>query len=221
MRVCRLLTLLILPPLLAQPVEGQSSPEPKITFEESALSVTGVPAGGTVVWFGVERRVDEEFSTEVAPHYALEPVQVDGTARLELEKPVVHSSLWVAVDLASGAYAVAVPEGYRIASASLLPHSSPGEGDLSDGILDERPYVFGLVVRPGVGAWQYSGGDGGRYDSDGVVNGQSRFALEDLLDLPGASESLTPPDRSASQDLWVVIDPRRMEISVLKGGVAL
>ena len=221
MSFCRLLLVLWGLPLLALPVRGQATPEPRITFEENAVVASGLTAGQKVAWFGIERRVDEEFSFELIPHYLLEPVAADGVARLELERPAFHASLWVAVDLQSGAYTVAVPEGYRIARAAKIPRLSPGEGALADGILEERPYVFGLVVRPGEGAWRYSGGDGGAGDSDGVVNGQSRFALDQLESLPGSDDGLKPPVKTASQEIWIVIDSRKMEISVLKGGVEL
>lgn len=221
MNLRRLFPILWVLSLLAVPVLGQTGPDPRITFEENAVAASGLTAGQRMVWFGLERRVDEEFSFEVIPHYLLETVAADGVARLELERAPASASLWVAVDLQSGAYTIAVPEGYRIARAAKVPRLSPGEGALADGILDERPYVFGLVVRPGEGAWRYSGGDGGTSDSDGVVNGRSRFALDQLETLPGSDDGLKPPVKTASQEIWVVIDSRKMEISVLKGGVEL
>lgn len=199
---------------------GQGTPEPSLSFEESAVVASGLTAGEKAVWFGVERRIDEELSTELARRQGLEPVAADGTARLVLDRPAASSSVWVAVDLKTGAYTVAAPEGYRVARAvNRLPGLSLGAGALPDGIVDPRPYVFGLVVRPGVGAWSFAGGDGGDQDGDGVVNGQSRFALDQLAALPGAAESLAPPAKADSGDLWIVVDPRKMEISVHKGGV--
>lgn len=205
--------------ILGPQVAGQGNPGPHISFEDNTVVASGLTAGGKAVWLGVERRVDEEFSTEIARHQELEPVAADGTSKLALERPMARASVWVVVDLQSGAYTVAAPEGYRIARAGKVPRLSPGAGSQPDGIVDERPYVFGLVVRPGEGAWSFEGGDGGDHDSDGQVNGQSRFALDRLEPLPGAAEGLAPPARAASGDLWVVVDPRKMEISIHKGGV--
>lgn len=198
---------------------GQADPGPRISFEENAVVASGLTAGEKAVWLGVERRIDEEFSTELAPRYGLEPVAADGTARLALKQPAARSSVWVVVDLKSGAYTVAAPEGYRIAGPARPPRLSLGAGDQADGIVDERRYVFGLVVRPGEGAWKLEGGDGGDHDSDGVVNGQSRFALDELGALPGAAEGPAPPAKVKSEDLWIVVDPLRMEISIHRGGV--
>jgi hypothetical protein len=211
-----LVCLLLLP--AAQAV-GQGNPGPRISFEEKAVVVSGLTAGEKAVWFGVERRVDEEFSTELTRRQGLEPIAADGTAQLMLERPAARSSVWVAVGLKSGAYTVAAPEGYRIARPAKLPRLSLGAGDKPDGIVDERPYVFGLVVRPGEGAWSFAGGDGGDHDSDGAVNGQSRFALDQLEALPGATDGPAPPAKAKSEDLWIVVDPRKMEISIHKGGV--
>ena len=205
--------------LPAVPAVGQRNPVPSLSFEENAVVASGLTAGKKAVWFGVERRVDDEFSTELARYQGLEPVAADGTARLVLERPVAWTSVWVAVDLETGAYTVAAPEGYRIARPAKLPRLSLGAGDKPDGIIDERPYVFGLVVRPSEGAWSFAGGDGGDHDSDGAVNGQSRFALDQLEALPGATDGPAPPAKAKSEDLWIVVDPRKMEISVHKGGV--
>jgi hypothetical protein len=216
-RLSLLVCLFLLPAAQAM---GQGTPEPSLSFEENAIVASGLTPGEKAVWFGVERRTDEEFSTELARHQGLEPVAPDGTARLVLARPAASSSVWVVVDLETGAYKVTAPEGYLIARAiSLLPSLNQGAVDLPDGIVDQRPYVFGLLVRPGEGAWSFAGGDGGDQDSDGIVNGQSRFALDQLAALPGAEESLAPPVKANSGDLWIVVDPRKMEISVHKGGL--
>jgi len=44
-----------------------------------------------------------------------------------------------------------------------------------------------------------------------------RFALDRLDPLPGSPAA---PAKLAGNDLWVLIDPLTLEISVLKGGVA-
>lgn len=215
----RLLLIICLFLLPAVQVLGQGNPGPRISFEEKAVVVSGLTAGEKAVWFGVERRIDEELSTELARRQGLEPVAADGTSQLMLERPAARSSVWVAVDLKSGAYTVAAPEGYRIARPAKLPRLSLGAGDKPDGIVEERSYMFGLVVRPGEGAWSFAGGDGGDHDSDGEVNGESRFALDQLEALPGATDGPAPPTKAKSEDLWIVVDPRKMEISIHKGGV--
>lgn len=193
-------------------------PKPKIAFEAKAVAASGLTPGETVVWFGVERRVDPDFSTEVVRHAEVGTAGADGTARLALGREVAVRSVWVAMDLEKGEFAVAAPEGYRIARpekpATRLAVQS---GDQADRFLDERPYLMGLAVRPGEGAWVFAGGDGGDRDEDGQSDGRLSFALDGFDPLPGSPAA---PAKAQAEDLWFVVDPRRMEITVLEGGIA-
>lgn len=193
-------------------------PKPAIAFEAEAVAASGLTPGETVVWFGVERRVDPDFSTEVVRHAEVGTAGADGTARLALGREVAVRSVWVAVDLEKGEFAVAAPAGYRIARPE-TPATRLGvqDGDQADHFLDERPYLMGLVVRPGDGAWMFAGGDGGDRDEDGQSDGRLSFALDGFDPLPGSPEA---PAKARGEDLWFVVDPRRLEITVLQGGIA-
>jgi hypothetical protein len=208
------LTLVLVPALAG----AQRNPSPAISFEANAVVASGLSPGKTVVWFGVERQVDAEYSTDLFERYDVGTAGVDGTARLVLDRPVVLRSLWTVVDLDSGNFALAAPEDYRLGRLSQPPaRLGVGSDDQPDEILDERPYLVGLVVRPGEGAWRFAGGDGGARDEDGQNDGHLRFALDKLEPLPGSPAA---PAKARGADLWFVIDPQRMEISVHKGGVA-
>jgi hypothetical protein len=198
--------------------QNAPTPKPEIAFETEAVAASGLTPGETVVWFGVERRVDPDFSAEVVRHAEVGTAGADGTARLALGRAVAVRSVWVAVDLETGGLAVAAPDGYRIARPE-SPATRLGvqDGDQADHFLDERPYLMGLVVRPGEGAWVFAGGDGGERDEDGQSDGRLSFALDGFEPLPG---SPAPPAKARAEDLWLVVDPRRMEITVLEGGVA-
>lgn len=198
---------------------AQNTPAPPaITFEESAVVASGLTPGKSVVWFGVELRVDAEYSTSRTERYHVGTVASDGTARFTLDKSAPLRSIWTAVDLDSGAFALAVPQGYRLVQLKNPPcRLGQGAASQSDAILDTRPYLVGLVVRPGVGAWSFAGGDGGQRDEDGVNDGHLRFALDKLDPL---QDSPAAPGKVSPSDLWFVLDPQRMEISVHKGGVA-
>jgi hypothetical protein len=101
--------------------------------------------------------------------------------------------------------------------AARPPALDTGQGARSDGLLDTRRYLMGLLVRPGVGAWTFAGADGGPRDEDGKTDGHLRFALDKLNPLPGSPAA---PARVDAGDLWLIVDPLKMEITVLKGGVA-
>jgi hypothetical protein len=202
---------------------GQGNPgtpprqELKLAFEAQAVVASGLTPGKKVVWFGVEHRIDAELSRELVRRFDIASVGADGTARLSLNQPPATRSFWVAVDLKSGEFALAAPEGYRLRRPLKPSQLSAAAGAGADGILDERRYLVGLVVRPGEGAWSFAGGDGGDQDADGLSDGRVRFALDRLPPIAG---SPAPPKKVNGADLWFVVDPLRMEIAVHKGGVA-
>jgi len=208
-----LLFLLSAGALLAQGSSGK--PDPKIVFEEAAVTASGLTPGKTVVWFGVEHRVDADYSGDIFQFYRTGTAAADGTARLDLDHAPAPRSFWVAVDLDSGAFDVAGPNGYRLAKPSKLPHL--GQGANADELLDDHPYLMGLMVRPGEGAWAFTGGDGGPRDEDGKSDGHLRLALDKFDPLPGSPAA---PAKIKGTDLWFVIDPMTMEISRSQGGVA-
>ena len=187
---------------------------PAITFEDSAVVASGLSAGKTVVWFGVERLVDADYSSTLYQHYTTETVAADGTARLALDHAVAAASIWVAVDLDTGAYAVTAPVSSHLNLT--LPTSSAllhGLGSLPDQFLDTRTYVLGLAVRPGQGAWFFGGGDGGPRDLDRSANGRLSFALDQFDALLGSPAA---PAKAGGTDLWFVIDPQAMQIAIFK-----
>lgn len=197
------------------PVPGQ----PEITFEKYAVVAANLVPGDAVVWFAVERRVDPDFSADILPRYQVTTAEPDGTSRLELGREVEQRGIWVVVDLQAGGYAAASPEGYDLVklTESMTNVATRGETE-SDAILDSRSYLFGLSVRPGEGAWTFGGGDGGPSDEDQESNGTLSFALSALSALPGSPAA--SPAKLGSGDLWFVIDPLKMELSVLRGGIA-
>jgi hypothetical protein len=141
----------------------------------------------------------------------------DGTARLDLKDAIAPRSFWVAVDLDSGNFVVAAPNGYRIARPANPSRLGLGEGSKADELLDDRAFLMGLVVTPKEGAWSFTGADGGPRDEDGRNDGHLRFALDKFDPLPGSPPA---PAHLRGGDLWFVVDPLTLEISVHKGGVA-
>lgn len=221
MRTLAVLAALTGIPLVGIAVEAQTppppKPEPRIAFEAGAVVASGLTPKEKVVWFAVERRFDADLSEELARRYDVVDVEADGTARFALKSPAAPSSFWVAVELKSGAFAVAGPDGFRLARPQKPSRLGLTDGAAADEILDERPYLMGLVVRPGTGAWAFAGGDGGPRDEDGKNDGRLRFALDRLQPLPGSPEA---PAKARGEDLWFIVDPAKMEVAVHKGGLA-
>ncbi len=210
-----LLSLLLAGTAFAQGNSGK--PDPQIAFDDTAVTASGLTPGKTVIWFGVEHAVDASYSGDMTQHYSAGTAAADGTARLDLGRAPVPTSYWVAVDLDSGQFAVAGPNGFPIRKPKKPSRAGLGQGDAPDELLDDRPFLMGLMVRPGAGAWSFTGGDGGPRDEDGRNDGHLRFAIDKFDPLPGSPAA---PAKLNGQDLWFVIDPLAMEIAVHKGGVA-
>jgi hypothetical protein len=200
-------------PLAAQPPQ----PKPVLAFSADGLAASGLTAGGTVVWYGLERRVDD-YTLQIVRHAQTSAAAADGTAALALGRAAAPASLWIAVDLASGTYDVAAPDGsapHRLPKP--LTGLLPGAGGAADRLTDTRSYIEALVVRPAVGAWTFHGGDGGQDDEDGKPDGRLLLPLDRLQPLATAP---APAAKAGDKDLWFVLDPNRLEYSILKGGVA-
>jgi hypothetical protein len=205
---------LVLAGLWISAVSRAQSSGPAIAFEDSAVTASGLSAGKTVVWFGVERLVDADYSSTLYQHYTTEAVAADGTARLALDHAVAAASIWVAVDLATGQFAVTAPVVSLLHRIPQGPSAlSLGAGAAPDKFLDTRAYVLGLAVRPGQGAWLFGGGDGGPRDLDRSANGRLSFALDQFDALPGSPAA---PAKAGAADLWFVIDPQAMQIAIFK-----
>lgn len=203
--------------LMAVAAVAQGTPSPQITFDERAVVASGLTPGKSVAWFGVEHRIDALYSGEMTQRYDIGTAAADGTARLELPQSAAPRSFWVAVDLESGGFVVASPDHYRLAKPGKPARLNVTEAAQADQILDGRPYLIGMIVRPGTGAWAFAGGDGGPRDEDGQNDGHLSFALDKLDALPGSPAA---PAKAQGIDLWFIVDPLTMEIEVHKGGVA-
>jgi len=213
----RALPLVVAGLLLAGSAGAQTKPEPRIAFEETAVVASGLTPGKAVAWLGVERIVDENLAAELVQRSKTLTAGADGVSRLDLGRPAAQRSLWVAVDVDSGEFVVAAPDGYRINRRPKPSRLDVVEGNGPDAILDGGSYLFGLVVRPQEGAWTFQGGDGGPQDDDGGTDGRVRFALNQLKPLAGSPAA---PDKVRGSDLWFVVDLLTMRISIHKGGVA-
>jgi hypothetical protein len=209
-----LLEAVVLGLLMLGPAWGQGQTVGLVVGDQ-ALTASGLTPGQPVVWFGVEYRVDAEFSGDLTQRYEVGTAAADGTAHLDLPQSPAPRSYWMAVDLATGAYALTAPQSYRITKAPAISALVRAAGAQPDVLADNRQYLMGLLVRPGIGAWSFGAGDGGPLDQDGKSDGHLNIALDRLDPLPGS-----PAARAAANDLWLIVDPLTMQVTVLKGGVA-
>jgi hypothetical protein len=208
---------IVLAVAVASPCAGALAPPPSpvITFSADGAAVRGLTPSGQVAWFAIEYR-DVDYATEIDRHADLATASTEGSARFALGRASATAAIWIAVDVASGAYDVATPAGFRLRQLTPPPTAAArGDGSAPDHLTDPRGYIEVVAVRPGVGAWTFHGGDGGIDDDDGQADGELQLSLDRLVPLASSPPS---DGHLGEQDLWFVIDPNRMELSILKGG---
>jgi hypothetical protein len=101
---------------------------PVVSFGDHTVIASGMTPKGQVVWFGVMRDLDAgtlDWSHD-------EEITADqggmGSVQLDIGKPVALQSIWFAVDLATGRFAVNAPAG-AITSPSAAACSSRSSSD--------------------------------------------------------------------------------------------
>lgn len=192
--------------LLSRGLYAAAETNPQLRIEATAIVAAGFTPGGNAVVFGVVQEPHRYWWTLVR-HAEVIPVANDGTIRYE-SPSAVDRSFWAVVDLSNGAVAVGVPEGAQLRPAAAKPQSfRTDSAGLIDAFVSSRESVEILCVRPGVGAWALSNGDGGENDSDGAVNGSTMTyadAMKPLGDSPAAPASLLP------HDIIIAVDPESM-----------
>lgn len=197
-------------PAAAQPAAAAPA---RITFEEGAVVVDGVAAGGRLVLSGAATG-REGFQRYLFRHEEVLTADATGTARLELDRPLPADSVWFAVDLASGELAVAAPEGTELRE---VPVPARALRQALDGLDEERRYLYVLVVRPtpaaaaeeAAAAWTGAIGDGAPSDGDGRQDGRVSALLAELE--PLAAEGPPPPAALAPGFVLVAVDPLTLD----------
>ncbi len=198
---------------LAPPISAQTPALPALSFAAQAVQVQGMTPAGTVVWFGIG--LDRIEYSEVRSEWQQAAVaDAQGNASLSLPAAVPALSIWVAVDLTTGAFALGSPPGFSpgrfgVAAGAIFS----GTGSASDQIADSADFIHVLLVRPGQGAWAATIGRGGVNDQSSPTDASLRFAIESLVALtPGAPAA---PGKLSPNDLLFVARPRTMEIGTL------
>jgi hypothetical protein len=184
---------------------------PELAFEDSAAVVSGIHAKGQVAWFSVAREIADDWATIVRREDVAEDTDGDGVVRFDLDRPVPLKSIWVAVDLTTGEYALGTPEGFPLQQLDL-----PGRGlgrAASGPEWVESPGQFAevLIVRPGAGAWGMTAGDGG--EGDEGARGDRRVTVS-LPRFHGVRATAAAPERYSPRDLVFSIDPDLMKVYV-------
>jgi hypothetical protein len=143
-----------------------SSAAPTITLQQGTLTIDGIAAGAEAVLLSVSR-LQQGWSTVVVPKWQiLVDEDADGTITYAAETGVPAQSLWIAVDATTGELAAAWPSDAVVTERTIDLATALTAGATGTLSLFEMPLkdVVLALVRPGGGAWQAQGSDGGATD---------------------------------------------------------
>lgn len=202
--------------VLAAAVPSWGAP-PSLSFEASAVVVSGVTSGGSVAVMGVSRGFNGFTGYYLRTDEVLTDADGDGSVRLELELPLSEVfSVWAAVDVTTGELGLGAPEGTELVPASGLPAIAvSGDGTLLTAPVGRWAYT--LWVRPGQGGsgvWGAVVGDGGSGDEDGAEDGSVSARVSTFAALDGAESAV--PASLVTGDVVVVVDPETFAVETVR-----
>jgi hypothetical protein len=187
---------------------GSTAAQPVLQVDGTAVLASGLSPGGRVAWVGVAReRVG--WTSRVSVWQAADAV-ADGAGQtvLDLGRDLPVKSLWVVVDVTTGAFAAASPQEYPWLTEAPFPSAAASLASDRATLLslrDDREELEVLVVRPKVGVWRATlrHDDPGSEAEPGVT-----LTASDLIPW---GKPRAPLGRLGPGDLIVAIDPNRLE----------
>lgn len=193
--------------LLAAP-DGSSV---HITVSSDRLSISGLTPGGGLVLFGISARPLRGVIAKKQIAEILPDADRDGVVAYEPADGIPFRSVWVAIDLATGAYSVAAPEHYALDHAEIQRKALAKDADGLVEALDldaVRSEV--LLVRPGASAWRLHAFEGGSGDGDRTHDGRLRVIFDQFRSLDGSAAK--SPKKAKKGDVLALIEPVRLEV---------
>lgn len=185
--------------------DGRAEAAPVISFEQTALTISGLTPGGRAVLFSVAWDSEKGAAQLVRRESVLPDNDGDGQVRKDLGKAVPERSVWFAVDLDSGRYTVALPGRYVLDEVVFPSRFGADDG----GRLDfHRTFIQAVLVRPKVGAWGARARDGQPSDPDGTANRLIQVRLNRMWSL---GDSPPAPQVLEDGDIFLIVDPDQGE----------
>jgi hypothetical protein len=138
----------------------------------------------------------------------------DGQVVLTVAPAVAWRSAWVVIDVTSGQFTVASPEGYRIRPLEFKRELKRG---LKSNAIDEFSTDIGsldaLYFEPGKGAWVGHVDDGGTADGDLKQDGKTTVRLGEMTPLLTLTDR---PSEFGAGGILVAIDIYSMQVFASK-----
>ena len=187
-----------------------------LSFRPDSVVVSGATPAATVYVYGLARESSNGFVSLVPRSAMLTDDDKNGVVELSVASGVALRSIWMAVDMSTGAYASGAPEGYPATRAPLSDANLKKKfGAEVTQLAFPGMLIDFLVVRPGSGAWRTTAGLRGPADeeSDGESIAVSTLKLE-----PDAGTTERAPEKLKKGDVVFVLNSFRAEYGIARMG---
>lgn len=190
------------------------TPPLSAAVRDGEIVVSNVDAGGEIVLFSLARDADRNGIRVRSRTIVLRDKTTSGVIHFKPAEGVVLRSVWIAIDLSSGAYATVAPPSYPLSIAKLPPSAFNKDSSGEIASLDsDLPRLKLLVVRPRKGAWVLYAHKGGSGDHG---NGrQMRLEFGDAVSVSGTDAA---PKHLIPGDVVAAIDPGHLDVFLAEIG---
>jgi hypothetical protein len=197
--------------IVALPYSVFGQQPPSITVTERVVSIANVTKGGSIVLLSCSRTSEAGRLIVTNDSRLTADTDGDGSITFTPPKGVEVRSVWVAVDLETGAFASAAPANFPLVVRSLAVDSfrKDASGEIAE-LVHDLPRLFVVLVRPGKGAWKLRASDGGDGDRDRVADRKVTIGFEDMIAVGDSKEK--GPKNLKADDVVIAIDPFRLDV---------
>jgi hypothetical protein len=198
--------------MVAGGVFAADPPPLRLAVSAQDVQVTNVTPGGMVVVHSASLSNDGGLLRQRRVSVIVKDTSRSGAVTFADGTAIPFRSVWIAVDMDTGRFAVGGRAGYDVNIRAFPALHLRGDADGTIGLFDLNQ-VSGqmLIVRPKNGAWEVSAAEGGRTDADRSQNGKLSLSVEDATPI---GSSGPPPKRLRNGDVIAVIDPHRLDVFV-------
>lgn len=197
-------------------VATSAGAQTQLTLEvrDDFVQVANTTPGGTVI-LATCARVSRNGRTHMArTATALRDDDGNGIVQYAPGSLIPLRSVWVAVDLVSGATAAAAPPDFPLSVTEIPSVSFKRNAESAADLLDsDGRRLFMLLVRPGSGAWTLFARDGAGGDEDRSENARLSMQFMDARSVEGRTAA---PKQLKEGDVVVVIDPGHLDVSIAR-----
>ena len=176
----------------------------EVVAGERSIGVAKASPGAKLILIGYEYAFNGE--SRVVRHVRREAnAGPTGSASFDLNRELAARGFWVAFDLSSGAYGAAAQGKHGLREAELpsrlLKKSASGKFEKVETRFE---LMHVIAIRPGIGAWDRTAGDGAEGDDDLILNGQTNVSAQSLRGIAGTTQDL---DELKDGDLLAIFLP--------------